>query len=114
MTLSACEHRVVIRHHHALRAMSFKFVTVHCCNSADETVSGSVLNEIVELATFPLGGQNKRSVLDERALVDQVLNIFTSGAVSTVAPARNRCWSRRVKSFCVSVDDLCEVGAIQP
>jgi hypothetical protein len=55
-----------------------------------------VRDQVDQIATKPLRGDREPSVLDERAGIDQIVNVFPRGASAVSVPAFDRVGARRV------------------
>ena len=74
--LGAGEHGVVVRHRDAVRVPGREQLAVDGADAADQAVGRACGDEVLELATAALGGDDERAVLDERALVDEVGDVL--------------------------------------
>ena len=59
-------------------------------DAGDQPVGRRVLDEIVDAAAAALGGDRQRAVFDERAVVDQLRDVFPRRSLIGLAPARDR------------------------
>ena len=61
-----------------------------------QPVGGSARDQVGEIAAKSLGGDREPSVLDERARVDEILDVLPRGASVAGVPAFDRIGARRV------------------
>jgi hypothetical protein len=86
--------------------MAVKLIAIHRGDTADQTVSGSVLDEIIKFSPLSLGSEHKWAVLDKRTLVDEIFNIFTRSAMSSLSPTLHRCRPSHIETDRVSLNHL--------
>ena len=94
--LGAGEHGVVVGQHGARAALVAEQVAVDACRARDEPVGGGARDQVGQIAAKSLGGDREPSVLDERARVDEILDVLARGASVACVPAFDRIGARRV------------------
>src|SRR5258708_14950093 len=104
LALRAGEHGVVVRHQNALRSGFLEQVAVDPSDPRDHPISRSILHEVFDGAPPPLRGNDQRTVLDEGAGVAKVVDIFASGALPGLAPARDSVGPRWVEAERMTLD----------
>ncbi len=104
--LRAGEHSVVVRH-------DDDGVAVDGPGAADHPVGGGAGDELVELATPPLGGDHRGPVLDEAALVEEVGDVLAGGALAAAPPSLDGLGPGRVEPDLVPCPHLRQVGALR-
>ena len=110
LALRAGEHRVIVRHEDALRPGFLEQVAVDASDPRDHSVRRRVLDQVFDRTPSPLRRDHQRTVLDERARVAQVVDIFASGALSGLAPARDCLGPCRVESERMTLDHFRKGG----
>src|SRR5579872_7507558 len=91
LTLRAGEHGVVVRHQDTVGfRLILEQVTVDGADARNHSVGGRVLHQVLDSSAAALGGDHDRAVLDERARVAQVLDIFARGALNGFTAPRDR------------------------
>ena len=111
VALGAGQHGVVVGDHHAAGVVRTELVRVDRGDAGDQPVGGRVMDQIVELPPAALGGDRQRSVFDERAVIDQLRDVFPRGALIGLAPALDRGRPVLVKRDGMARDELREIGA---
>ena len=86
-------------------------IAVDAPDAGDHSVGRRVLDQVLDRAPPPLRRDHQRTVLDERARVAQVVDIFASRALTGFAPARDRLGPRGVESERVPLDYFRKIGA---
>ena len=104
LALRAGEHGVVVRHQDALRLGFLEQIAVDASDPRDHSVGRRVLHQVFDRAPSPLRRDHQRTVLDEGAGIAQVVDIFASGALPGLAPARDRVGPRGVESERMTLD----------
>ena len=94
--------------HCALRFL--EQIAVDASDARDHPVGRSVLDQILDRAPPPLRRDHQRTVLDEGAGIAQVVDIFASGALTGLAPARDRVGPRRVEAERMTLDHFRKIG----
>ena len=94
-TLSPGEHGVVVGQHRAGAAVAEK-ITVDPRGARHQPVGGCPRDQVIELAAEPLGGDGEPAVFDERARVDEVVDVLAGGASVRGVPALDCVGPRRV------------------
>jgi len=112
LTLGAGEHRVVVRGDGDARCILAEGLAPDRGEPAHESVGGSVADQIVEPAAATLGGDRECPVLDEGALVDQVGDVCTRGALSLRCAPCHGVGSRGVEREVASFTPPREIGAL--
>ncbi|MGY4414769.1 hypothetical protein ACVWW4_006505 [Bradyrhizobium sp. LB7.1] len=110
VALRAREHRVVVGHDDAAPALRAELLGVDGRDTHDEAVGRCVLDEIVELAPAPLRRNRKAAVLHERAVVDELRDVFACGALVGVAAALDRGRAIFVERVGLARDHFGEIG----
>jgi len=77
--LGACEDRVVVGEHGALRSVSTNQRCVHPCDAGDEPVGRGSLHEVIHTAAAALRGDRKTPVLDETPRITQIGDVLARG-----------------------------------
>ena len=90
VALRAGEHRVVVRHHHHACPLRPNPVDADRCDAADQAVRRGVGDQVVLAAASTLGGNHQRAVLDERPVVDEVLDLEVAIVVFQRGPSVGR------------------------
>ena len=103
--LGAREHHVVVGHRHAAEA-------VDLADAGDEAVGGGARDQLLARAPALLRREQQRPVLDEAALVEQVVEVLARGAPPALVPARDRVGARRVEPDLVAVAHRREVRTL--
>ncbi len=113
--LRAGEHRVVVGHRHALGgpARPAEQLTVHVADTADESVGGGRRDQVLDIAPAPLRRDHERSVLDEGAGVDQIIEVLASCAMVASMPTRDRFGAMLVEADRVPIEHLAQVVAFE-
>ena len=96
VTLSPGEHGVVVGQHRAGAALVAEKITVDPRGARHQPVGGCPRDQVVELAAEPLGGDGEPAVLDERARVDEIVDVLAGGASVRGVPALDRVGPGRV------------------
>ena len=78
--------------------------------AADQPVSRRPRQELVEVAAAALGGDREAAVLDQAALVDQVIEVLARRPRSARVPVLDRLGARRVGGQPPPLERLGEVG----
>ena len=94
--LGAGEHGVVVGQHGARAALVAEQVAVDAGRARDEPVGGGARDQVGQIAAKSLGGDREPPVLDERARIDQILDILPRGSPVACVPAFDRIGARRV------------------
>ena len=84
--------------------MALKLVAIHRSDATHQTISGSVLDEVIKFSPLSLGGENKWAVLDKGTLVDEIFDIFTRSAMSALPPTFHRSGPSLIEADCVPLD----------
>ena len=90
---------------------SAELVGVHGGDARDQAIGRRVPDEVIELASAALGGDRQRSVFDERALIDQLRDVFPRRALIGLAPALDRGGTVLVERDGVAGDEIGKIGA---
>ena len=96
--LRACEHGVVVGQHGARTALVAEKVAVDAGRARDESVGRGARDQVGQLASKALSGDSETPVFDERARVDQILDVLPRGASVACVPAVDGVGARRVFS----------------
>ena len=80
ITLGAREDGVVVGQHRAGAALVAEEVAVDARGACHQTIGGCARDQIVELPAEPLGGDGEPAVLDERAGVDEIVDVLAGGS----------------------------------
>ena len=110
VALRAREHGVVIGDDDAAPALRAELLSIDGRDAHDEAIGRCVLDEIVELAPAPLRRDRKAAVLHERAVVDELRDIFARGALIGVAATLDRGRAIFVERVGLARDQLREIG----
>jgi hypothetical protein len=86
--LGTGQHCVVVGQHGAGAALVAEQVAVDACRPRDEPVRGRALDQLGQITAKSLGGDCEPSVLDERALVDEIFDVLPCGSAAAGMPAR--------------------------
>ena len=97
VALRAGEHRVVVRHHHHACPLRPNPVDADRCDAADQAVRRGVGDQVVLAAASTLGGNHQRAVLDERPVVDEVLDVFPGGSPTPAVNLPHRVGPPRIQ-----------------
>ena len=113
--LRAGEHRVVVGHRHALGgpARPAEQFTVHIADTTESPSAGVDADQILDIATAPLRRDHERSVLDEGAVVDQIIEVLASGAMVASMPTRDRLGAMLVEADRMPIEYLSQVVAFE-
>ncbi|SKX89192.1 Uncharacterised protein [Mycobacteroides abscessus subsp. abscessus] len=109
-SLRARKHRVVVRDHHSFSSFGTKPVGADRRDAADQSVRGSVRDEIFFGAARALGCKSQGPVLDKAVLVDEVGDVLASGTSTDSVALGNRVGTRGVQRHLVPRVDLGEIG----
>ena len=88
-----------------------EFFRVHGGDAGDQAVGRRVLDEVVDLAPPALRRDRERAVFDERAVIDELRDVFARGALVGLAPALDRGRPVLVERDGVARDQFGEVRA---
>ncbi len=80
-------------------------------DAADESVGGCAVDELVERATTPLGGDDEGAVLHERSVVEQIGQVLPGRVVAGPMAASDGAGAMGVGGAFVAVDDGAQIGA---
>ena len=78
--LGAGQHGVVVRQHHGRMA-------THVADTCHEPVARCALDQLFDASSSALGGERQRAVLDEGAVVAQVIDVLAGCALTARAPS---------------------------
>lgn len=100
---------IVIGHDDAARSFAAELFGVDGGNAHHEAVGRGVLDEIVELAPAPLGGNGEAAIFHERAVVDELGDVLARGTLIGVAAALDRGRAVRVERIGLARDQLGQI-----
>ena len=109
--LGACEHRVVVAHHHGAAAVRVEEVAVDDAVARDHAVGRGALDEIVNGAAPALGGNEQGSVFHEGIRLHEILKVLPGGALSRLAASGHGVRAMLIEPEAVPFDDFGEVRA---
>ncbi len=109
--LRAGEDGVVVRDGDRSRRLRPEQLGVDGADATDEPVGGRVGDQVVEAAPAPLAGDHDRAVLDERAVVDEVVDVLAGRAPLPGAPFGDGIGTRLVETDAMALQHVGEIGA---
>ena len=87
IALGPGQHGVVVGQHGAGAALGAEQIAVDARGARHQPVGGCARDQVVEVPPEPLGGDGEPAVLDERAWVDEVVDVLAGGAAVRRMPA---------------------------
>ena len=112
--LGSGKHGVVVRHRNALAcAFVSKQIPVDVSDTGNKSVARCVLDQIGQVTSPTLRGDDERPVLDQAPLIDEVSNVLPRCAPPSPSALRHSVRSRRVEPTLMALDDFGQIGPVE-
>ena len=89
LALRARQHRVVVSHDHATRVGVVEHFAVHPAHPRDQAICGRPVDQLFHRIPLTPGCDHQRSIFNEGAGVDQVIDVLAGSSLAGATPARH-------------------------